>query len=282
MIVSTADGLIECTSKQTCCNMSHSRHHKESLVMFHYTLCDQDSNRCNQQYTVPVREVPMCLLAMAAYAAEYVLFCNVTNESIVFIKIRNDPNLWDKLFSLAEQLYREDKPHCPTCTNMEIKDLFPKLQQFITQNTTFVCELPCIKGETVIGISCHKDFPFSDSPELNIVPTCSSDFMKPALIVAEDCVIMLKRIHTILHVEATEALMFIIANSDRLGSDGMSTSLPLAYALKGSSLNNSQLRYLINKCRNILKERKIRILVECYDGQWHKTVVYMQDGEPLT
>ena len=125
-------------------------------------------------------------------------------------------------------------------------------------------------------------FPFSDSPELNIVPKCSSDFMKPTLIAAEDCVLMLKRIHTILRVEATEALMFIIANSDRLGSDGMSTSLPLAYALKGSSLNNSQLRYLINKCRNILKERKIRILVECYNGQWHKTVVYTQDGEPLT
>ena len=92
----------------------------------------------------------------------------VTNESIVFIKIRNDPDLWDKLFSLAEQLYREDKPCCPTHTNMEIKDLFPKLQQFITQNTTFICELPCIKSETIIGISCHKDFPFSDSPELNI------------------------------------------------------------------------------------------------------------------
>ena len=117
----------------------------------------------------------------------------------------------------------------------------------------------------------------------DIVLICSTDLMKTTLIAAEECVLMLKRIHTILHVEATEALMFIITNSDRIVSGGMSTSLPLTYALKGNSLNNAQLRYLIHKCRNILKERNIiTVLVECYDGQWHKTVVYSQDGEPLT
>ena len=131
-------------------------------------------------------------------------------------------------------------------------------------------------------MSCQNDFPFSHTPDLNIVPKCTSDLMKTTLIAAEECVIMLKKIHTILCVEATEALMFIITNSERIGSGGMSTSLPLAYALKGNSLNNAQLRYLINKCRNILKERNITVLVECYDGQWHKTVVYNQDGEPLT
>ena len=219
---------------------------------------------------------------MAAYAAEHVLFCSVTNESIVFIRITNDAELWDKLYSLAEKLYREDKPHCPTCINIENKDLFSKLKIFITQNTRLLCELPCIKGETIIGMSCQNDFPFCDTPDLNIVPICSADLMKTTLIAAEECVLMLKRINTILRVEATEALMFIITNSDRLGSGGMSTSLPLAYALKGNSLNNAQLRYLINKCRNILKERNIKVLVECYDGQWHKTVVYSQDGEPLT
>ena len=70
---------------------------------------------------------------MTAYAAENVLFCSVTNESIVFIRITNDADLWDKLLSLAEKLYGEDKPHCPTHTNIENKDLFPKLKQFITQ-----------------------------------------------------------------------------------------------------------------------------------------------------
>ena len=44
--------------------------------------------------------------------------------------------------------------------------------------------------------------------------------MKTTLIAAEECVIMLKRIHTILCVEATEALIFIITNSDRIGSGG--------------------------------------------------------------
>ena len=58
-------------------------------------------------------------------------------------------------------------------------------------------------------------------------------------------------------------------------------SMPLAYALKGRCLSNSELRYLINKVRNTLHERKIRVLCEIYDGQWQYTIMHDEDDNPL-
>ena len=57
--------------------------------------------------------------------------------------------------------------------------------------------------------------------------------------------------------------------------------MPLAYALKGRCLSNSELRYLINKVRNKLHEREIKVLCEIYDGQWQYTVMHDEHGNPL-
>ena len=111
---------------------------------------------------------------MAAYAAEHVLFCSVMNESIVFIRIANDADLWDKLYSLAEKLYGEDKPCCPTHTNIENKDLFPKLKLFVTQNTRLLCELPCIKVKPLLACHVRMIFHFVTLLILNIVLICEN------------------------------------------------------------------------------------------------------------
>ena len=57
--------------------------------------------------------------------------------------------------------------------------------------------------------------------------------------------------------------------------------MPLAYALKGRSLSNCELRYLINNVRNKLHEREIKVLCEIYDGQWQYTVMHDAHGNPL-
>ena len=55
----------------------------------------------------------------------------------------------------------------------------------------------------------------------------------------------------------------------------------ICYTLKGRCLSNADQHHLINTVRNKLKEHKIDILVECYDGQWQLTVMTTEKGEPL-
>ena len=75
---------------------------------------------------------------------------------------------------------------------------------------------------------------------------------------------LFQHIHNVLRSQATELLVFMINNKDRLQTDDIPNSMPLSYALKGRCLSNADLCHLINTVRNKLKECKIDILVECY------------------
>ena len=46
-------------------------------------------------------------------------------------------------------------------------------------------------------------------------------------------------------------------------------------------MNNSELRFLVNHCRDKLQERNIPVLCEVYDGQWQNLSMLSEDGSPL-
>ena len=75
--------------------------------------------------------------------------------------------------------------------------------------------------------------------------------------------------------------MFMICTKDRINDGIIPSSLPLAYAMKGKSLSNVQLRFMINKLRNKLHEENIKVIAEVYDGQWQTTVMNSESGKPL-
>ena len=52
--------------------------------------------------------------------------------------------------------------------------------------------------------------------------------------------------------------------------------------MKGASMTNSDLQYMVNKLRNTLLEKKIPVLCEAYDGQWHNHITQSSNGESLT
>ena len=52
--------------------------------------------------------------------------------------------------------------------------------------------------------------------------------------------------------------------------------------MKGTSMSNSDLQYMVKKLRNTLIENKIPVLCEAYDGQWHNHITLSNDGESLT
>ena len=73
----------------------------------------------------------------------------------------------------------------------------------------------------------------------------------------------------------------MICTKDRINDGIIPSSLPLAYAMKGKSFSNVQLRFMINKLRNTLHEENIKVIAEVYDGQWQTTVMNSESGKPL-
>ena len=74
----------------------------------------------------------------------------------------------------------------------------------------------------------------------------------------------------------------MLTNKDRKQHKQVPYSYPIAYAMKGTSMSNSDLQYMVKKLRNMLLENKIPVLCEAYDGQWHNHITQSNDGESLT
>ena len=88
--------------------------------------------------------------------------------------------------------------------------------------------------------------------------------------------------HEVLRDPGKELLVFMLTDKDRKQSKNVPYSYPVAYAMKGNSMTNKHLEFLVDKVRNILKERRIPVLCEAYDGQWHKFVTEDKKGQALT
>ena len=139
------------------------------------------------------------------------------------------------------------------------------MMNFIRTRSRLVCEVPSFRGKIEKNLLEFYILPYSTtSMFLENKPDFLHMFAMSCLI-ADEVELLLKKIHDVLRLQATELLVFMISDKDKLQDSLAPNSMPLAYALKGRSLSNSELWYLINKVRNTLHERKIKLLCEIYD-----------------
>ena len=92
---------------------------------------------------------------------------------------------------------------------------------------------------------------------------------------------LFQSVHNTLRQEAQEVLVFMLSDHNRQHDEYVPYSMPLGYAMKGKTLKNNELCFLIDHCRDELKEKKIPILCEVYDGQWQNVCMTSTQGEPL-
>ena len=74
----------------------------------------------------------------------------------------------------------------------------------------------------------------------------------------------------------------MFTNKDRKQDKKVPYSYPIAYAMKGPSMSNDDLKFIVCKLRNILYDKNIPVLCEAYDGQWHNHIMQSEDRHQLT
>ena len=275
----SADGIIECPLGPTCSNKRVPDQHKHIVVKAKCVYPSTDFPKF-PLYSLPFCHVPHVLAEMKAYNAQQLWLVTYILQSTTLMELDFDPILSDKIMSLTEKKYGVPKPVIPTRLSEESKSLRPEMMNFIKTHSRLVCEVPSFRGKMEINL-----------PEFYISPYATTSMFienKPdylhmfgmSCLIADDAELLLKKIHNVLRLQATELLVFMISDKDRLQDSSAPNSIPLAYALKGRCLSNSELRYLINKVRNMLHERKIKVLCEIYNGQWQYTVMHNKDGNP--
>ena len=274
------DGMIQCPQGSNCSKREIGDMHKRLMVEVK-CLYPSDEMPKFPYYTIPVRHVPQVLAEMVGYGCEELWLVSYTLLSTTLILVQFDADLWEELMNLCEEKYGVAKPLMPTKIHKSCKILKAKMESFIKTHTRLICEVPSLRGELVVELPPVFLSPYALTLPFIVEPLRLKEINRDIIMLCDESRNLFQRIHDVLRSQASELLVFMINDKDRLQTDDVPNSMPLGYALKGRCLSNADLHHLINTVRNKLKEHKINILSECYDGQWQVTVMTTEKGEPL-
>ena len=146
-----------------------------------------------------------------------------------------------------------------------------------------MCEVPTVTGDfSPVTVAPDFSSPFSPAPARQEIVQNKQKITELNNKISVDAKCAFKQCHEVLREPGKELLVFMLTDKDRKQHKNEPYSYPVAYALKGSSMTNKHLQYLVDCVRAKLIEKKIPVLSECYDGQWHKFITEDRSGNRLT
>ena len=76
-----------------------------------------------------------------------------------------------------------------------------------------------------------------------------AEIQESSQLLAIECKASFNACHEVLCTPAKELLVFMLTNKDRKQDKTVPYSYPIAYAMKGPSMNNDDLKYMVRKLR---------------------------------
>ena len=158
-----------------------------------------------------------------------------------------------------------------------------RIREYIATHTSFFCEAPTLRGEFgSLTVSDVCQSAYAVTPNIHVSEVCDKDVDFDTAVVSSETTHFFQNAHTVLRMKASEIVVFMATNKDRMNIDSVGYSFPVAYAMKGSTMTNADLRYMVNALWHEFQKRSIPILAEVYDRQWHQFITSDADGNSLT
>ena len=228
----------------------------------------------------------MCELV--ATGSKLLWFGSCSKESLALSFIELDATKWQQLFELAQELYGGKKTCKPTSVHEAVCYLQEDIKEFVMFNCQFVAEVPtvnCLDDNSMdmTAMPGSKFFQMRQRyPQLPAVRDNIEDINDSIIAACKMSPSLIRKSHQLERHKATELLLFVATDTDRMFCKDKPTSISVAFALKGRSICTMTARKLINQVRDKMKEQQIPILCECMDGQWAGIVFRDEEAQPLT
>ena len=219
---------------------------------------------------------------MKAYNCfELWLVCSIKRSCSVIV-VTFDPELWFSIWKLAVELYADEKPKIPTRLHPQLQEIKLMISKYTRTCCQLLCEVPTVIGDYgEVYVNPNFSSPFSPNNLRKIIEPDIEDIQETSKFIAINSKAAFKACHEVLRTPAKELLVFMLTNKDRKQDKKVPYSYPIAYAMKGPSMSNDDLKFMVRKLRNILYTKNIPILCEAYDGQWHNHIMQSEKGHHL-
>ncbi|CAG2256016.1 unnamed protein product [Mytilus edulis] len=231
-------------------------------------------------YDMPIRYIPQVLSEMASMNVEELIYLCWTDESSTVFRVHFDTDTWKLITEEAQNVYLKETPKCPTRLSAESKVIKERLHIFRENNCEFICEVASCKGER-IGCSYLVD----GSPY--VYPTCNTEERNNLTVDEMDSIFSsintcINEAYQICRKKATEVIVWILADTDRIFNPDVPYAIPIAYAMKGYSLGTKPMREMHEDVLRMCHEKQINVVASCFDSQWAKLSTRDKNDKPLT
>ena len=277
----SADGILKCTNGLECSRFSE--HGDRKIVLEFKSLYATKANPNVTLYDVPQRYVPQLLCECDVWSCTEGWLLVGTPESVTGFRFYYDKTTLEALLNTAEDLYRSVKPSVPVRLHPSTNCNKEKLKTYIGTHTSFFVQCASVTGEYGnLNPSTEIKSAYAVTPNMNLGPVQHNDVDFQIAVITSESQKLFQSAHTVLQNKVTEVVVFMAANKDRVQTNSTPYTFPVAYAMKGSSMSNYDLHYMVSQVKKEFEKRQIPILCEVYDGQWHNYITTDSDGNCLT
>ncbi len=235
-------------------------------------------------YKPPARYVPQFLSEMHALNCDHLLFISYSLETTVVHKIKFDEDLW-KCLSQELEIVHEQVWNGKAIKGgwKNLNDIKQRIKLFLENNCSFLCEIPSVSATKSV---CSSQV--SSSTHFN-THSASSITTPPHEVTLKDMLQVLNNtkecIHESYHLKkepATEILVWVTSDTNRLQKSESYHAVPIAWGLKGNRFTADQFRKSCIHVLEAMQQQGLYTPVLCLDGQWNNLVVRDSNGAPLT
>jgi hypothetical protein len=235
-------------------------------------------------YTLPPYYVCQVLCEMAATGVEKLLFISYSAQSTTVLEVTMDSDLLNQCISLAgENFTQVHSLKRPKALPKNAKEIRTKLDSFTKSNVRFLGEFPsrtASPSNLERAISSPGPYvKFEQPPRQSTTDSLKLEGLSEIITAIRSCISEWRQIS---RKKATEVLVWLLQDTDRQWNEECLHSCPVAYAMRGPSLDSVTMRAMNDSVIRACHEKGVRIVGMSIDGQWEKLVTRDASEKPLT
>ena len=233
------------------------------------------------QYEIPHYYVCQILSEMYVLQVDNLFFLSYSKESMVVLNATYDHDLWSDIHREIELLAENDLPKKLSTSLPGIKQ---RIGEYRKSKVTLVAEvksktaIPC-KHQSDEGDNCRIHH---ESPENNKLDSHTGVPISDLIKVFLRCAQLIESCHNLSVKKASEVLVFLLGDLDRIYKPEIPHAYPVAFGFRGYSMKTEVLRKMLQDVLFTLFIKGLYTPVVSYDGQWAKLALQEEDSSPLT
>ena len=227
--------------------------------------------------------VPQITSQMFVFSSELGILATKSENSIIVKRLTNDNETWEQQSQILLDFYDKAINRKPSKFHPHHKQGQEKIKFFAEHSLSVLMEVPEVCGFDSNSSPRDGDTAFRKRISPPLQQFDCDKFVEELSITLAECDCVFTDAHNICRSKASEILLFMLSDSDRMKllNDDTYTHV-IGYGMKGYSLPVNILRQMVEFLRNQLKEYEIPVLCESFDGQWANLAFKDINGEPLT